>query len=78
MCPNNIHKILITTVLPCFLETFLHTQLLCFVQDAQGLTQIRDVTFCHPKIIIEIINNTIYCINTCIWYVTPLWLNSIK
>lgn len=56
-----MHKIF-TTVLPCFLETFLHTQLLYFVQDAQGLTQIQDMTFYHPKIIIE---NTIVC-NTCI------------
>ena len=53
-----MHKIF-TTVLPCFLETFLHTQLLCFVQDAQGLTQIRDMTFYHPKIIIEIITQFI-------------------
>ena len=60
-----MHKIF-TTVLPCFLETFLHTQLLCFVQDVQGLTQIRDMTFYHPKIIIEIIIQFIVC-NTCIY-----------
>lgn len=38
-----------TTVLPCFFETFLHIQLLDFVQDVQELMQILDMTFYHPK-----------------------------
>ena len=38
-----------TTIRPCFPETFLHTQLLYFVQDVLGLTQILDMTFYHPK-----------------------------